>query len=103
MANGGDLPDLENAQKNGKFGPDSYAFSSNILLVNKVKRKPKPCNDVSLMYACCIVLNPVNSLGRATEDTCTFLLKARACAPAVPQRLEYGRLDTTCHEELQTA
>ena len=40
MADGGDLPDLENAQKNGKFGPDSYAFSSNILLVNKVKRKP---------------------------------------------------------------
>ena len=39
MADGGDLPDLENAQKNGKFGPDSYAFSSNILLVNKVKRK----------------------------------------------------------------
>ena len=24
MADGGDLPDLENAQKNGKFGPDSY-------------------------------------------------------------------------------
>ena len=38
MADGGDLPDLENAQK--KFWPDSYAFSSNILLVNKVKRKP---------------------------------------------------------------
>ena len=52
MANGGDLPDLENAQKNGKFGPDSYPFSSNILLVNKVKRKPiggpqKPMLEIS--------------------------------------------------------
>ena len=42
MADGGDLPDLENAQKNGKLArwPDSFAISSNILLVNKVKRKP---------------------------------------------------------------
>ena len=52
MADGGDLPDLENAQKNGKFWPDSYAFSSNILLVNKVKRKSvggaqKPMLEVS--------------------------------------------------------
>ena len=52
MADGGDLPDLENAQKNGKFWPDSYAFSSNTLLVNKVKRKlirgaQKPILEIS--------------------------------------------------------
>ena len=52
MADGGNLPDLENAQKNGKFWPDRYAFSSNILLVNKVKRKPiggpqKPMIEIS--------------------------------------------------------
>ena len=38
--------------KNGKFWPDSYALSSNILLVNKVKRKPiggpqKPISELS--------------------------------------------------------
>ena len=52
MADGRDLPDLENAQKNGKFWPDRYAFSGNILLVNKVKRKQigepqKPMLEIS--------------------------------------------------------
>ena len=53
MADGGDLPDLENAQKDGKFWPDSCAFSSNVLLVNKVKRKPVggPQKPIAMLVA----------------------------------------------------